>query len=130
MSLNLNVSIAPPLIKMHKNSTRKNYDYKYGQKNIFNKIEEHFKIIRVEKVYNPQLYGMYLLCKEELQTRNIFDVRELILYHATSSENAIEISKNNIDWRVTSRAKYGYGACFSTSPKYANKYSRAQGGIS
>jgi hypothetical protein len=29
---------------MHKNSTRKNYDYKYGQKNIFNKIEEHFKV--------------------------------------------------------------------------------------
>lgn len=84
----------------------------------------------MEKVYNPHLYGMYLLCKEELQTSNKFDVREHMLYHATSLENAIEISKNNIDWRATSRAKYGFGACFSTSPKYANKYSRVQGGIS
>lgn len=82
----------------------------------------------MEKVHNPQLYGMYLLCKEELETSNKSAVIEKYLYHATSSSSVISISKNNIDWRLTKRAKYGYGACFSTSPIYANKHSSNKGG--
>lgn len=29
---------------MYKNSIRKEYDYKYGKKNIFYEIEKHFKV--------------------------------------------------------------------------------------
>lgn len=81
-------------------------------------------------MHNSQLYGMYLLCKEELEANNKSAVTEKLLYHATSLENAMNISKYNIDWRKTKRAKFGFGACFSTSPRYANKYSIAKGGIS
>lgn len=83
----------------------------------------------MQKVNNPELYGMYLLCKEELlQTGNRHSVNTKILYHATSPTNAISIAQNNIDWRKTSRARYGMGACFSPDPKYAHRYSSKKGG--
>lgn len=84
----------------------------------------------MSKVYNPHLYGMYLLNKEELKNNddNNFGVQELMLYHATSPSNAKEIAKNNIDWRMTNRSRYGCGACFSKSPAYANRHASSTGG--
>jgi len=84
----------------------------------------------VKKVNNPQLYGMYLLWKEELKVRNSYQLRERQLYHATSPTNALSISQNNIDWRKTYRSRFGIGACFSTCPKYAHRHSSSDGGIS
>lgn len=78
---------------------------------------------------NPQLFGSYLLCKEELEATNDNEVEEKILYHATSELNAREIAKNNIDWRRTRRARFGIGACFSSCPRYAHQYSSQSGGL-
>lgn len=84
----------------------------------------------MKKVNNPQLYGMYLLCKEELrQIGNSCSVNEMMLYHATSPTKAKRIAEENINWRMTSRARYGIGACFSISPRYAHRYSSSNGGI-
>lgn len=78
------------------------------------------------KVNNPYVYGMYLLHKEEMQ--NYGTVVEKLLYHCTSPSNAHQIARNNIDWRLTSRTRFGKGACFSDSPTYAHKYSGSNGG--
>lgn len=84
----------------------------------------------MKKVNNPQLYGMYLLWKEELKVSDSNQLNERLLYHATSPKNALSISRNNIDWRKTYRSRFGIGACFSTCPQYANRHSSADGGIS
>lgn len=84
----------------------------------------------MKKVNNPQLYGMYLLWKEELQVGESYQLRERQLYHATSPTNALSISQNNIDWRKTHRSRFGIGACFSTCSKYAHTHSSSDGGIS
>jgi len=81
-------------------------------------------------VNNPQLYGMYLLWKEELKVSDGNQLKERQLYHATSPKNALSISQNNIDWRKTYRSRFGIGACFSMCPSYAHRHSSADGGIS
>jgi len=79
-------------------------------------------------VYNPQLYGLYLLYQAELKCDGNNDVKEVMLYHATSSANAISIARSNIDWRKTRRSRFGIGACFSPCPEYADKYAGSRGG--
>lgn len=89
------------------------------------------QITRVEKIYNPQIYGMYLISKKELLTNNPnYNVEEKMLYHATSEDNAINISKNNIDWRMTRRSRFGIGNCFSPCPVYAHRHASRRGGMS
>lgn len=84
-------------------------------------------MIKVKKVNNPQLYGLYLLSKEELQKDTSFNVTqnvsERFLYHSTTIENAEVIAKENINWRLTKRKRFGAGACFSPTPNYAYMYS-------
>lgn len=80
------------------------------------------------KIYNPELYGLYLLQKEELQNGNMLEVKEINLYHSTSRSNADMIARNNIDWRMTRRSRFGVGACFSLYPKYAHTYASSNGG--
>lgn len=78
---------------------------------------------------NPQLWGMYLLCKEELLNSNDgYNTKELTLFHETSPSNATSIAKNNINWRFTSRSRFGIGACFTPNPGYALRYSSSNGG--
>lgn len=73
---------------------------------------------------------MYLLHKEEMELDDRSGkVKEEILFHATSIENAQSIARNNIDWRKTRRSRFGIGSCFSNCAKYANKYSGLKGGI-
>lgn len=75
---------------------------------------------------------MYLLWKSELENNRSYDnaeVKEIILYHATSVENAMKIACNNIDWRMTKRSRYGRGACFSPDPVYANMHANKYGSI-
>lgn len=82
----------------------------------------------MRKVNNPQLYGMYLLHKEELQNTYGSYVEEKMLYHATSPKNAKSITKNNLNWRKTTRSRYGNGVCFANNPHYANKHASSGGG--
>lgn len=81
------------------------------------------------KVYNPHLYGLYLLCKEELECDGTARVEERMLFHATSPVRAEMIASENINWRLTCRTRFGRGACFSSSAKYAHSYSSMDGGI-
>lgn len=75
---------------------------------------------------------MYLLWKKELENENNINStnlsKETMLYHVTSPQNAQSIARHNINWRKTKRSRFGIGACFSPSPKYAHKYSNAHGG--
>lgn len=87
----------------------------------------------MNKIYNKYLAGMYMLHKEELSMFDDGDertdeVKELMLYHATSYENALSIANSNIDWRKTTRSRFGIGAYFSTCPVYAHRYSKSAGG--
>lgn len=49
-------------------------------------------------------------------------VNEWFLYHVTAIKNVQSIAENNLDWRFTSRCRYGKGVCFSYCPLYANRY--------
>lgn len=80
---------------------------------------------------NPLLWGMYLLRKEELTKTgiNLISAKTMTLYHVTSPVQAESIASNNIDWRRTTRTRFGMGACFSPSLKYAHDKSSSDGGI-
>lgn len=85
----------------------------------------------MEKIRNGHLYGMYLLSKEELQCNKIDNtqVKEKILYHVTSPQNAMKIARDNINWRRAKKSRFGKGSYFSRSPAYANRHSKNYGGI-
>ncbi|XP_025192386.1 poly [ADP-ribose] polymerase 12-like, partial [Melanaphis sacchari] len=100
-------------------------NYEYSNNSCFNKISTHFQILKVQRINNPQIYGMYLLHKEELELDcNSNNVREETLFHATSISNAESIAKDNIDWRKTTRSRFGVGVCFSPCTLYANKHAK------
>jgi len=87
------------------------------------------QILKVQKINNPKIYGIYLLHKEEMQLDyGSGEVYEKTLFHGTSIRNSIRIAQNNIDWRLTRRTRFGKGACFSPCPFYANKYAGSTGG--
>jgi hypothetical protein len=86
------------------------------------------KIVSVDRVQNPYLWGSYLLKREEYVNCLGFGVREEKLFHATAEENVASIVKNNFDWRRTKRTKYGHGVCFSPSADYANTYCNQNAG--
>jgi len=80
-------------------------------------------IINIHRVNAPQIYGMYLLRKEEMRLANGgYDAQELVLYHVTSKSRALESLKNGLDWRLTRRAKFGCGVSFSNDVDYGNYY--------
>lgn len=72
---------------------------------------------------------MYLLNKEELSDGDDQTEYEKTLFHVTSPESAERIAQYNLDWRMTTRSRFGKGACFSTCPKYAHNYSSSDGGM-
>lgn len=83
---------------------------------------KHFQVISVHKVHNPLIWGLYSLRKNEMELDKSRAVNEWLLYHVTATKNVQSIAKNNLDWRFTSRCRYGKGVCFSYCPLYANKY--------
>ncbi|XP_022172432.1 poly [ADP-ribose] polymerase 12-like [Myzus persicae] len=98
-------------------------DYEYANNEYFDKISNNFQILKVQKINNCKLYGIYLLHKEEMQLDySSGEVCEETLFHGTSIRNAMSIAQKNIDWRLTNRTRFGKGACFSPCPFYANKY--------
>lgn len=76
----------------------------------------------IHRVNAPQMYGMYLLRKEELQSTPEYLFQEIILYHVTIKSRAMESLKSGLDWRRTRRSKYGRGVSFSDDADYANYY--------
>lgn len=78
---------------------------------------------QIHLVNAPQMYGMYLLRKEEMRLNNVgYSDKELILYHVTTESRALESLKSGLDWRRTRRNKFGSGVSFSDDADYANYY--------
>ncbi|XP_060838749.1 uncharacterized protein LOC132920399 isoform X1 [Rhopalosiphum padi] len=75
----------------------------------------------IHRVNAPQMYGMYLLRKEEMQLTPEY-CREIILYHVTTKSRALESLISGLDWRRTRRSKFGRGVSFSDDADYANYY--------
>lgn len=91
----------------------------------YNKIKNYlspqlWKQLRICRLQNPYLYHSYMLRKAEYIARDI-EVEERTLLHATASNKVDSILKNNLDWRLVSRDKYGRGTSFSHSSLYANR---------
>lgn len=87
------------------------------------------KIVSVDRVQNPYLWGSYMLKKEEyINCLGIGIVNEEKLFHATAKGNVNSIVRNNLNWRLTKRTRYGRGVCFSPSAEYANKYCNQNAG--
>ncbi|XP_003244412.1 uncharacterized protein LOC100568638 [Acyrthosiphon pisum] len=78
----------------------------------------------IERVNLPEMYGMYLLRKEEMQLENggADGVKEMLLYHVTTKSRALKSLKSGLDWRLTRRSRYGCGVSFSEDAEYADKY--------
>lgn len=79
------------------------------------------KISSMVRVQNPFLWGSYMLKREECLNRGA-DVTEKKLFHATGELNVLSICQNNLDWRRSTRTKFGQGVSFSPSEDYANMY--------
>ena len=89
------------------------------------------KIVSVDRVQNPYLWGSYMLKKEEyINCLGFGNGNEKKLFHAIAKGNVNSIVKKNFDWRLTKRTRYGHGVCFSPSAEYANKYCNENAGPS
>ncbi|KAK7866680.1 hypothetical protein R5R35_003224 [Gryllus longicercus] len=89
------------------------------RRQIHSTLTVHVKsVIRVQ---NPYLWGSYQLKKMEYKAKNI-SVREIQMFHCTAESNIDSIATNNLDWRRSTRSKFGQGVSFSPSAEYANKY--------
>ncbi|KAE9545552.1 hypothetical protein AGLY_001095 [Aphis glycines] len=55
------------------------YNHEYSVKPFFNKISTHFKILKVQKINNPQTYGMYLLQLHNEELELDCDIMQKIL---------------------------------------------------
>lgn len=77
------------------------------------------KIYDVYRIENSFLYSQYLIKKEEYKIRG--HVNEMDLFHCTSQANTNSIVRENFNFRLVTRGKYGMGVSFSPSPLYANQ---------
>ncbi|XP_025412575.1 uncharacterized protein LOC112685020 isoform X2 [Sipha flava] len=75
------------------------------------RLYDLFDVISVHKVQNPLLWGLYTLKKNEMEFNDdTYEVNEWLLYHVTATKNVQSIAENNLDWRYTSRCRYGKGS--------------------
>ncbi|XP_060880334.1 uncharacterized protein LOC132952164 [Metopolophium dirhodum] len=79
-------------------------------------------INKIRQVYAPQMYGMYMLRKEEMKLTSGQSVQEKVLFHVTTESRAVESLDSGLDWRRTRRSKFGCGVSFSDDIDYANYY--------
>lgn len=70
---------------------------------------------------------MYLLKKEEYKIK-YGHVKERKLIHCTTDSAVKEIIKDNFNWRLVVRGKYGIGTSFSPNADYANCHANRQNG--
>lgn len=91
--------------------------------NVFKMTARSLKMIKLQRVENPYLLGIYLLKKEKKQTKSF--VHEEQLFHGTRLTHIDSICRNNFDWRRsgTSRGhKFGRGVSFTPEVSYAWHY--------
>ncbi|KAL4149541.1 hypothetical protein QTP88_003470 [Uroleucon formosanum] len=96
-----------------------------GYKKIEGIVKKTFptcNINKIHQVYAPQMYGMYLLHKKEMELNVNQTISEKLLFHVTSESRAIKSLNSGLDWRLTRRAKFGCGVSFSDDIDYANYY--------
>ncbi|XP_003240369.1 uncharacterized protein LOC100159417 [Acyrthosiphon pisum] len=79
-------------------------------------------VSQIRLVCAPQLYGMYMLRKEEMNLAVGQRVQEKLLFHVTTESRAMESLDCGLDWRRTRRNKFGRGVSFSDDADYANYY--------
>lgn len=84
-------------------------------------------VTKITRSQNPFLYHRYQIRKEEYKARGI-PFTEQTLLHATSKSKVPSILKNNLDWRLVNRSKFGRGVSFSPDPVYANTQSSRMNG--
>ncbi|XP_060879748.1 transcription factor SPT20 homolog [Metopolophium dirhodum] len=121
---------AVQLQRRHNNSTSRRYDEGQLLEDLGHKesvqlerlVHETFPRCNVDLIHvvnDPQMYGMYLLRKEEMRHGD----KERILYHVTTMSRALESLKSGLDWRRTGCSKlFGCGVLFSDDADYANYY--------
>ncbi|KAF5273469.1 hypothetical protein FQA39_LY07486 [Lamprigera yunnana] len=85
-------------------------------------------VTRITRVENRHLYGLFLINKEEYESRGFTVVKEL--YHDTGRDKVQNILNKNLDRRYAHRVKYGRGVSFSPNPNYANQESSRHNGTS
>ncbi|CAI6368088.1 unnamed protein product [Macrosiphum euphorbiae] len=93
-------------------------DVKQLVKNTFSNCN----ISQIRLVCAPQMYGMYMLRKEEMNLDLGQRVQEKLLFHVTTESRAMESLDCGLDWRRTRRNKFGCGVSFSDDADYANYY--------
>lgn len=94
-------------------------------------ICEQCQVDCVRQVNRHQMYGMYLLRKEEMETVNRRSgtvVKELVLYHVTTEEKGVKSLNDGLDWRRTKRSRFGRGVSFSDDADYADFYANHSAG--
>ncbi|CAI6358745.1 unnamed protein product [Macrosiphum euphorbiae] len=88
-------------------------------------VKETFPLCNINKIHQvhaPQMYGMYMLRKEEMNLTFGQSVQEKLLFHVTTESRALESLDSGLDWRRTRRSKFGCGVSFSDDIDYANYY--------
>lgn len=105
------------------------------QNNEYQRIESwirqslpNVRITGMEKVTNSFLRSSYELKKAEYGAKQKA-VREVQLLHATAAGKVDSICKENFDWRLIFRAKFGKGTSFSPNADYANCHCNRKNGF-
>lgn len=105
------------------------------QNNEYRRIESwirqslpNVRITEMEKVTNSFLTSSYELKKAEYRAKQKA-VREVQLLHATAARKVDSICRDNFDWRLIFRAKFGKGTSFSPSADYANCHCNRRNGF-
>ncbi|XP_022181092.1 uncharacterized protein LOC111041190 [Myzus persicae] len=92
-------------------------------KHVIQKTYPKCDIFKIQHVNAPEMYGMYLLRKEEMRLSNGGnDVKERILFHVTSEDNAIDSLIHGLNGRRNQFLRFGTGVSFSNSAAYSNYY--------
>lgn len=86
------------------------------------------RLTKIEMVDNSFLTTSYNLKKAEYVAKKKY-VQEQEFLHSTTEKNVDSICKDNFNWRLVSRAKFGRGTSFSTNADYANCHSSKENGF-
>ncbi|CAH0546210.1 unnamed protein product [Brassicogethes aeneus] len=96
-----------------------NYDAEYH--NLVNKFrrtnKNFYKVTQIAKMQNKYLYAKYKLKQIQTMCNNVET-----LYHGTKMHCLDAICKENLNWRLHQRSKFGRGVSFSSISYYSTHY--------
>ncbi|XP_077299754.1 uncharacterized protein LOC143920689 isoform X2 [Arctopsyche grandis] len=102
-------------------------EFKMIEKEFMKTTQKHFKVLAMEKIFNPYMRASYLLRKKEYELLyGSVNVKEKLMFHGTSFHNVIDIVTWNFNWRLTGKSKghiFGQGISFTPISNYASNYS-------